>query len=124
MATAKTSLRDKMLAKKAFVKKIPIMVNGEQLEVTAKALDEKSLRELRAAHPPRKEDKDISLPYNVSTFPADLMAHSVIDPALTHEEWKEIFSSTEWSLGELRELYDAVFEITTSGFDIPFGGKG
>lgn len=121
---AKTSLRDKVLAKKAFTKNIPIVINGEQLEITAKALDEKTLRDIRAAHPPRKEDKDNNLPYNVATFPADLLTHSVVDPVLTLEEWKEIFSSSEWSLGELRELYDQVFEITTSGFDVPFGARG
>ena len=121
----KQDLRSKFLKKKATMKKIMVAINGEQSEITVAALPEKVVRDLRAKHPPiSKDDKNANIPYNSATVPPDLLAHSVVDPALTYEEWLDIWGSEEWSLGELRELYDKTFSVTTAGFDIPFGGSG
>lgn len=124
MPAPKKSLRDKFLSKTATTKKVNIVVDGEQLEMTVKALSEPHFRKIRADHPARPEDRTDGIPYNGATFPPALLSEAVVDPQLSYEEWTTIFTNGEWSLGELREIFDEAVSATTSGFDLPFGGKG
>lgn len=120
--TTKLSVKDKLFAKKQTVKPIMLTVNGEQIELTAKALPENEYRDIRAQHPPKsKEDKAANNPWNSQTFPAALLAAAVTDPAMSAEEWTEIWESKDWSFGELQDLFTKVLTLTMAGFDVPFG---
>lgn len=121
MTTKKLSIEDKFKAKTRKTKKLPVAINGEQLEVEVIALSEKETRALQADHPPAKEDRDRGGLWNEKTFPPALCAAAITSPKLTVEEWTEIWNSDEWSHGELRELFGEVYSTTLDGFDVPFG---
>lgn len=120
----KKSLRDKILSKKSTVRPVKVVINGEDEEFLVKALPERMVRELRISHPPiSAEDKKANSPWNTETFPPAFMAVAIQEPKLSEAEWGEIWNSDEWSLGEVRDLWDSVWQITGDGFDVPFGGQ-
>lgn len=122
MATTKADKRSKLLGKKATTKPIQIVVDGEQIELTVKALDEKTYRDIRAEHPPKsKQDRDNGSHWNTDTFPPHFMSEAIVDPQLTQEEWASIWDSKEWGAGELSDLFSKALTPTISGFDLPFG---
>lgn len=120
----KASTRDKFLKKKRRVDKKTITLNGEVTEITITALPTPELTVLQVNHPMRRNNSDDKvLGLNAKTFPPALFAASVLDPKLTEDEWAEIWSSPDWSAGELGHLLDLVFGVSTKGFDVPFGAS-
>lgn len=119
-----SSIEDKFKSKKRKTKTIPVVINGEALQVEALALSEKETREVQAKHPPQAADRDRGMLWNEKTFPPALCARSITTPSLSEEEWAEIWASPDWSQGELRELFNEVYSTTLDGFDVPFGKSG
>lgn len=119
------SSRDKFLKKKRRVDTKAITLNGEEVELVIEALPTPELNELQVGHPKRKNNTDDNaLGLNSKTFPPALFARSVREPKLSEDEWADIWTSPDWSAGELGHLLDLVFGTSTKGFDIPFGGSG
>lgn len=119
------SLRDKFIKKKRRVEDRQLFMDGEETTIKVQALTQKQLDDLYASHPKRRnKDVDTSLGANSETFPPDLFATSILDPKLDAEEWHTIWTSPEWSPGELGHLLDIVMNVTSRGFDPPFGARG
>ena len=124
-AVKASSTRDRFLKKKKRVDKKTITLNGEETVIVIEALPTPLLNQLQVEHPARKNNNDDkALGLNSKTFPPALFAASVQDPKLSADEWQEIWTSPDWSAGELGHLLDLVFGVSTKGFDVPFGGGG
>ncbi|ETK36124.1 hypothetical protein [Microbispora sp. ATCC PTA-5024] len=69
---------------------------------TMRALSKKQFSDLKAAKPPREEDKADGLDYNGETFPVALVAACLVDPALTVPQVEElvdtVFTQGQWDL--------------------------
>ena len=121
----KVSLKDQFLKKKRRIDKQKITLDGNVVEVTIQALTQRHFDDLVAAHPKRRnKEEDDLIGANSKTFPPALFAASVINPEMTLEEWTDIWTSEEWSPGELGHLLNIVLGTTSRGFDVPFGGRG
>ena len=123
MARKNATLED-LLKKPARTKDLIINVpsgkSTNELVVTLKAIGSKSYDDLLAANPPTSEQKRDSQTYNAETFAPALIAACAVSPAMTLEQATEIWTSTEWSRGELTELYIACVEVNSKGLDVPF----
>jgi hypothetical protein len=121
----KVSLKDQFLKKKKRVDKQKITLDGNVVEVTVEALPQRQFDDLVAAHPKRRnKEEDDLIGANSKTFPPALFAASVKNPQMSHEEWTDVWTSEEWSPGELGHLLNIVLGTTSRGFDVPFGGRG
>ena len=118
-------LRDKFIKKKRRVDERKVSMDGDEVTILVQALTQKELDDIYAANPKRRnKDTDTTLGANAETFPPALFAASILDPKLNDDEWLDIWTSPDWSPGELGHLLDIVMNTTTRGFDPPFGGRG
>jgi hypothetical protein len=119
------SLRDKFIKKKRRVEERQVTMEGEELTIKIQALTQQQLDDLYAKHQKRRnKDVDAALGANSETFPPALFFLSIMEPNLNETEWHAIWTSQEWSPGELGHLLDLVMNVTTRGFDPPFGARG
>ena len=119
------SLRERFLKKKRRVDERKIFMDGEEVTVQVQALTQQELDDLYSAHPKRRnKPSDESLGANSETFPPALFRMSINDPKLSEDEWHVIWTSPDWSPGELGHLLDIVMNTTSRGFDPPFGVRG
>jgi hypothetical protein len=123
MARKIATLED-LLKKPARTKEIVINVPSGKgttdFVVTLKAIGSKAYDDLLASNPPTNEQKREGQTYNAETFAPALISACAVTPALTVEQATEIWTSTEWSRGELTELYLACVEVNAKGLDVPF----
>jgi len=78
---------------------------------------------LVSKYPPTSAQRAEGQPFNTETFPPALMARVCIEPALSTEEWTQIWESETWSRGEIGDLYSAAVNLCTNGFNIPFSAS-
>lgn len=78
---------------------------------------------LVAKHPPTTAQRAEGQPFNTDTFPPALLAQVCVDPAISEEDWNEIWTSPDWNRGEIADLYGQAVTLCTQGFDIPFNGS-
>ena len=118
-------LQSKPKRTKDVVLKVPDE-DGEIIEfvVTLKAVGSKAYDDLVAKHPPTSEQKKDNAQYNPDTFGPALISACSFEPRLTPNEATEIWTSEDWSRGEIMELFVAAVEVCSKGLDVPFTGAG
>jgi hypothetical protein len=117
-------LRSKGRQQKELVINVP-MGDGEAQETTLlfKALGAKEWEDLISKHPPTLDQKADGEPFNTDTFAPALLAQVCVDPAMSLDEWTEIWESPEWNRGEVAMFYGEAVSLCTLGFDVPFKGR-
>lgn len=90
------------------------------LEVTLKAIGSQAYDDLMAKHPPTADQKKESATYNPDTFGPALISACSWEPRLTPNEATEIWTSDDWSRGEVMELFVGAIEVCSKGLDVPF----
>lgn len=73
---------------------------------------------LITANPPTAAQKKDGSSYNQNTFAPALIARVVVDPELTDDDAKNLWTSTDWNRGELFSLFRKCIEVCNSGIDI------
>lgn len=99
--------------------------DGPEREVALlfQALSAQEYDDLIAKHPPTKKQRDDGIRgFNPDTFPAALIAASLVKPKLTVEQVKALYQSADWSDGERASLFGGAFEVNQAGIDVPFTG--
>lgn len=116
----KKSTLDKLKSKKKRQTTVNVEVNGEQLSLVFEAISYKELDALQAKHPPTQDQRIAGNVFNRNTFPPALVAACSMDPKITEADAREIWTSEDWSTGELNTLFDAVSGLCMKGLDVPF----
>jgi hypothetical protein len=118
-------LQSKPKRTKDVVLKVPDE-DGEIIElvVTLKAIGSKAYDDMVAKHPPTAEQKKENGQYNPDTFGPALISACSFDPHMTPNEAAEIWTSEDWSRGEIMELFVGCVEVCSKGLDVPFTGVG
>ena len=110
-----------LINKPARTREIVMRISEDsEVSVKLKALGSKAYDDLLGEHPPTPDQKRESQTYNVDTFAPALIAACATEPALTVAEAKQIWNSSEWSRGEVTELFIACVEVCSRGLDVPF----
>lgn len=118
-ASRKATL-DLLRSKRRRTKTISLDINGQEAEFVFHALSASELDKLQAKYPPTAQQKLQGLAWNSDTFPPALVAACLQEPEVSAEEMVEIWTSGEWSTGELSTLFNTATALCMEGMDIPF----
>lgn len=128
MARRIATLED-LLNKPARTRDLIIRVPAEkggahELTLKLKAVGSQAYDDLLAAHPPTAEQKREGNTYNADTFAPALIAACCVEPAMSEKDAVTLWTSSEWSRGEVTELFVACVEVCSKGLDVPFTAAG
>lgn len=100
--------------------------DGEQQEVELlfRAIGATAYDKLVSKHPPTTEQRAEGNTFNLDTFGPALIAECSVEPEMTYAEAKEIWTSPDWSRGEVITLYKHAVDLCNRGMDIPFTVSG
>jgi len=118
----KTHTRDVLgllKAKKRKTSELEISVDGENITLKFQAISATELDKLRAKHPPTKAQIANGQGINFESFQPALVSATLVDPEMTEDEVREMWTSDYWSTGELSQIFEAASEVCLAGLDIP-----
>lgn len=94
------------------------------LVIRYRAISSRAYDDLVAAHPPTEKQKKDGSVYNIDTFAPALISAVSLDPKLSVEQANEIYTSDDWSPGELGTLFINALKLCNAGMDVPFSVAG
>lgn len=111
---------DRLKRKRPRTKTITVAVDGEEIELTFKALSAEELDALQSKHKPTTEQRARGFAFNPNTFAPALVALCSYDPEMTLADTTEIWESPSWSTGELNQLFDTCSNLCMEGMQVNF----
>lgn len=98
--------------------------DGEEVVMTVriKAIGSVAYDKLVAANPPNRVQRERGDNWNVDSFAPALISACAIEPKMTVEDATDIYTSDEWSAGEVGALFWACQRICNAGTEVPFTG--
>lgn len=116
---------EELLSKPARTKEVTLKLTDEdgavqEVFIRLKAIGSQAYDDLLAEHPPTADQKKEGSTYNADTFAPALIASCAVEPKMTPNQAKQIWTSGEWSRGEVTELFFACVEVCSKGLDVPF----
>ena len=99
--------------------------DGEEvaLQIKYRALSSRGFDELVAEHPPTQKEKAAGANYNVDTFAPALIAAVSEVPKLNVEQASQLYTSSDWSGGEVSSLFINALRVCNAGLDVPFNAR-
>lgn len=96
--------------------------NGDDMQLVVKlqAMSSKAYDDLVAKCPPTTAQRTAGAPYNTDSFVPGLLAACMVDPVVTLEQATELYTSPEWSSGEIGDLFYTAQRVCNAGLDVPF----
>lgn len=94
------------------------------LKMKFQALGGKDYDKLLEAHPPTAAQKRQNASFNIDTFAPALIAAVSLEPRLSVEQAEQLWTSSDWSGGEVSSLYMNAQRVCNSGLDVPFNDRG
>ena len=101
--------------------------NGEdafEVEMTVEALSMKDYDKLLAKYPPTEEEQRKGLTYELEKFAPAVISACMIDPDLSLAEAKKIWTSENWSRGDVEGIFSKVLRVNHRESTVPFNGRG
>lgn len=90
----------------------------ETYTMLMRALPSREWDKLVTDNPPTKDQKADAMTYNPDKFGPALLSRVVVDPVMTENDWADIWLSSEWSKGELQEIFWSAVGICNRGLDV------
>jgi len=107
-------LRDKRPAEREFT----IKLGEESVSFLFRAIGAIEYDKLITACRPTLEQKAEGATYNPDTFAPKLLARVSIEPAMTEDEWRELWTGPAWSRGETGDIFFAAVQLCSRGLDV------
>lgn len=98
--------------------------NPLEIEVTVEALSMKDYDKLLSKYPPTEEEQAKGLTYELEKFAPALIAACLVDPAMTLKQTQQLWSSDNWSRGDVESLFGKVLQVNHRDSSIPFSARG
>ena len=115
----KKSMLDLLRGKPRKSRELVVSIGDETVTMKFAAISAIQLDKLRSAHPPTKEQRANGAGVNTRTFAPALVAATLVEPAMTEDEARELWDSDFWSSGELDQLFETASSVCLEGMDIP-----
>jgi hypothetical protein len=96
-----------------------LLSEDEPVTMMLVALGSQAYDKLVTKHPPTQDQRIEGAAYNVDTFAPALLEAVVTEPQLTTDQWKEIWTSSDWNRGEVLDLFAAAAGLCVQGLDVP-----
>jgi hypothetical protein len=128
-AQSKRATLDLLRSKRRLEKELTVLLpvgdgKTEEVSFLFQSIGAQDWDRLIAKHPPTTEQRGEGASSNMHTFAPALLAVSCIDPELSESDWKEIWNSPDWNRGEVVQFYMTAVELSSTGMDVPFSGRG
>lgn len=94
-----------------------------ELTIRLQAIGSAAYDELVSAHPPTEKQRRDGAVYNVDTFAPALIATVSVEPKLSYEQARDIYTNPDWSAGEIGGLFIDALKLCNAGLDIPFNER-
>lgn len=114
---------DRLLSKKAREKvvevELPLDDDGvEKVELLFRSIGSAEYDRLVTKYPPTPAQKKEGASYNLDAFAPSLIAAVCVDPKMSAEEAKELWTAEEWNRGELYNLFREAVDICLNGIQM------
>jgi hypothetical protein len=113
---------DKLTKKRRVEKVVVVNVPGddgpEQLELLFRSIGSQEYDQLITKFPPTQQQKKENLSYDIDRFAPALISRVCVDPDMSEEDTKAIWTSDEWNRGELMDLFLNAIEVCTRGLEV------
>jgi hypothetical protein len=96
----------------------------QEIEMTVEALSMKDYDKLLSKFPPSEEEKARGLTYELEKFAPALIAACLVDPELTPAQARQLWSSENWSRGDVEGLFSKVLTVNHRESTVPFNARG
>lgn len=120
----RTATLSDLLTKPVRTKEVLLPVGDEIVVMKVRSINTKVYDDLVGDHPPTKEQKAEGSPYNLDTFGPALLAKCTFEPEVSFEEAESLWSSDDWSRGELLDWFMACLDVCNQGFRVPSTASG
>ena len=122
---SKRATFDMFLGKKRAQQEVVIKLpDSEDLSMLFKALSTTEYDRLISDNPPTTAQKAEGMIYNESAFGPALLSAVCTEPEMSDKQWREIWSSDDWSKGEMTDLFITAGRLCNRGLDIPKSENG
>lgn len=95
-----------------------------EVEMSVEALSMKDYDKLLAKYPPTPEEQAKGLTYELEKFAPALIAACVTDPEMSLTDAKKLWSSDNWSRGDVEAIFSKVLQVNHRDTTVPFNGRG
>lgn len=93
------------------------------LKLKYQAISSKAYDDLVAEHPPTAKEKTAGAVYNVETLAPALISAVSLVPKLSVVQATAVYTSGNWSGGEIGNLFMNAVRVCNSGLDVPFNAR-
>jgi len=113
---------DMLLKKRRQERSVSVSLPGEDgpvdVDLLFRAIGNNEYDKLVTKYPPTPSQKKEGMTYDMDRFAPQLLSRVCVDPAMTVEDWTNIWNSDEWNRGELMSVYLAAVDVCTRGLDV------
>lgn len=113
-------LKSKTLPERTF----SVDLGGESFDWKIRAINGQRMDALQTKYPPTKAQRERGAVFNIDKFAPALIAACSIEPELNEDEAKELWTSEEWTTGELNSIFTHCTNLCMNGFEIPPTERG
>jgi hypothetical protein len=119
-AESRRATFEAMASKRRAEREVSVVLNegDEPVSFLFRAISAPQYDRLVTANPPTKDQLADGAAYNINTFGPALLAKVIAEPAMTVEQWKEIWNSDDWSGGEISGLFSTSMELCSRGLNL------
>lgn len=110
--------RNKRRPQQEFTFALDIGAGPEKYSMLFRAVSSKDWDYLVTTNPPTKDQQKDGMTYNPDTFGPAMLSRVCIDPVMNESEWNELWTSPEWSKGELQEIFWSAVGLCNRGLDV------
>lgn len=115
---AKRATFDTLKGKKRTEREFEIELNGERVSFLFRSIGATAYDKLLTRFPPTREQQADGATYDQDRFAPALLSQVSVEPTLTEEEWREIWTSDEWNRGEVGILFWTAVELCNKGLEL------
>jgi hypothetical protein len=106
---------DKLRKKPRQERELPFVINDEEMSFLFRSISAKDYDRLVTDCPPNIEQRAAGSTFNINTFAPALLSRVIVEPAMSTEEWGDLWTSPDWNRGELMSLFAECMEICSTG---------
>lgn len=108
-----------LTGKRSRVKEHTVLIDGEELTLTMRAMSRREYDALVAKFPPTKKQREEGANYNIDGFAPALISASLSAPEISFDDATELWESGTWSMGELMDVFLSCVALNNQGMEVP-----
>lgn len=121
-AQRERATKEKLLGKSRRTSNVDIDIETddgpERFELSFRAISMTEYDKMLSQFPPTTQQKKDGATYNIDKFAPAIISATLVDPAMTVEEVKELWDSEAWNRGELSFLFGQALNVCNTGLSV------